>query len=118
MTGEGRLDRYLCCLKIPDLTDHDDIRVLSDDMSQRVRKVQADLGFHLDLIYPFQLVFDRVFNGYDFFVRGIDLIQCPVKCCGFSASCRTCNKDNAVWFCDQLIERSEGLRSKSQELKV
>ena len=39
------------CFSITNLSNHYNIRVLSHDMSQGIRKVQADLRLHLYLVY-------------------------------------------------------------------
>ena len=66
MAGQSCLHSYLCCLAIADLTYHDDVRVLTQKRTQRVREREADLWFDLNLIYAFQLIFDWIFDGQDF----------------------------------------------------
>ena len=50
MPGKSGFDTNLGSLEIPDLTNHDDIRVLTQKGAQSGSKVQADILMHLHLI--------------------------------------------------------------------
>jgi hypothetical protein len=57
------MDRDLGSLMVSYLSHHDDVRVLSNDAAQTAGKGQSDLGAHLDLTDPRDLILDRVLNG-------------------------------------------------------
>src|SRR5512135_3878736 len=100
MARQRRLDGYLRCFEVSDLADHNDVGVLSYDMTQRAGEMQADLRLDLDLIYPLELVLDRVLYSDYLPVRRIYLVERAVEGSCFPAACRTGNKDYAVGFCD------------------
>src|SRR5687767_7420910 len=52
VTRERGLDGDLCGLEVTDLTDEDDVRILTKERAKGGGKVQSDLLFHLDLIDP------------------------------------------------------------------
>ena len=74
MPGQRRLDGDSCRLDVTHFPNHDDIRVLTDDGPEGRGKGQSDLWLGLDLIDPFKLVFDRILDGNDLSVGGIDLV--------------------------------------------
>ena len=51
VTGERRLNRDLGCFRVANLSDHDDVGVLTQNGAQRVREVHTDRGLHLHLIH-------------------------------------------------------------------
>src|SRR5262245_34166185 len=72
MAGEGRTDSDVGRLKVANLSNHNDIRVLPHDMPKTSRKCQSDLGIDVDLVDPFHLIFDRIFDRDDLTIRNID----------------------------------------------
>ena len=50
MPGERRLHGHLCRLLIANLTDHDDVRVLSHECAQPFRETKVELRLHLRLV--------------------------------------------------------------------
>src|SRR4030043_1943809 len=102
------------CLMVSDLAYHNNIRVLSNYMPQGICKIQTYLWFYLYLVYPFKLVLHRVFNSDYFFVRRIYFVQCAVESRSLSASSRTCDKYNSVWFFNKGIKGIKGFRWKTQ----
>src|SRR5688500_16205535 len=65
VTRQGGLDRDLRGLEVADLTDEDDVRILTQERAKSSGKVQADLLLHLDLIDPFEIELDRIFGRHD-----------------------------------------------------
>ena len=66
--GETCVNRNGSSLKVANLTNHDDVRRLSKDGSQRCRERHPDVFLHLDLINTGKQVFDRILNRDDFSV--------------------------------------------------
>ena len=62
-------------LAIADLADHDDVRVLPQNVPQAVGEAQPDLGFHVDLRNARQPVFDWFLNGDDAPLHRVDARQ-------------------------------------------
>ncbi|KAG0921612.1 hypothetical protein G6F31_020251 [Rhizopus arrhizus] len=72
---QRRLDGDARGFQIAHFTDHDDVRVLAHDAAQGVGEIQADLRLGLDLVDALDLVFDRVFDGDDLDVGGVELAE-------------------------------------------
>ena len=61
----------------------------------------------MDLVDAAHLVFHRILNGDDFFVRRIDLAQAGVERGGFTATGGACNQKLAIRFFDQPFYQPE-----------
>src|SRR5437667_10276617 len=96
MAGETGVHSDARGLKVPNLTNHDDIGRLAQDRAEGCWKRHANLGIHLHLIDSEHLVLDRFLHGYDLAVRFIDVIETSVKRSGLAAACRTGDQQNAV----------------------
>ena len=72
VTGERRLDRDLGGLEVTNLTDHDDVGILTQERTQRRGEVQADRLVHLALVDAREVELDRILGGRDV---GLDLVQ-------------------------------------------
>ena len=75
MPRQRGLDGDLGRFQIPDLSDHDDIRVLTENSTQTIGESEVRLGVDLDLAYPRETVFHRVFDSDDILVRSIEYTQ-------------------------------------------
>ena len=60
---------------ISNFTDEDHIRVVPQNGSKRLGKSQSNLGMHLNLVDPIELVLDWIFGRDDLGVRAIDSKQ-------------------------------------------
>ena len=69
VAGKGGLQSNLCCFFVPDLPDHNDVRVLAQDGSKGCRKGHLHGLIHLNLCDTIYFILYRVFNGCD-----VDLI--------------------------------------------
>ncbi len=65
MPGEARLDGDLRSLEIAYLADHDDVGILTEDRTERARKVELDLRIDLGLTDAVQREFDRILDRHD-----------------------------------------------------
>ena len=81
VTGERGLDGDLRGLVVADLTDEYDVRVRTQDRTQRARERQAGLDVRLDLVDPRHAVLDGVLNGDDVDLRLADDVERRVKSC-------------------------------------
>ena len=96
MACQGCLDGYLGSLQIPDLTDHDDVGVLSQYGPQSVGKGEIDPGINLDLADPGKLVLHRVLYGNDVLVGRIYPRQGRIKGRSLPAPGRSRDQRDAV----------------------
>ncbi len=72
VTGQRGLNGDTAGFQVTHLTDHDDIRVLTHDGAQCPGEVQADGRLDLNLIDALELILDRVFDGDDLALGGIE----------------------------------------------
>ena len=73
MASQSGLHGYLCCFLIADFTHHYNVRILTQERTQRVRECKSDLWFNLNLVYSLQLIFDRIFHRQDFGVSAVQM---------------------------------------------
>ena len=62
MPGQRTAYRHLCRIGIPDLPQHNHIRILPQKSTQSTREGQPDLLFQLNLVHPLQGIFHRVLD--------------------------------------------------------
>ena len=79
MAGQRCLERNLCGLLVPDLANHQYIRVLSQNRTENKREGQAYLFIDLDLVDPGQFILHRVFNRNKVGLIGLDLTHAAIK---------------------------------------
>src|SRR5262249_49691365 len=72
MASQRSLNRGLSDLGIADLTDHDDVRVLTQNGAQS-RREGILAAIHLGLHDTGQMVLDRVLERDDFYIRGLNM---------------------------------------------
>ena len=76
MSGECGLDRDFCRFEVSDLADQDDVRILSQERTQRRGEIESDRLLHLHLIDSRQVELDRIFRGHDVHLGRIHFCQC------------------------------------------
>ena len=96
MTSQCRPYRHVRRFAITNFTHHDHIRILTHNVPQPGCKGQPDLLVHVDLVDAVHLIFHRVFNGDDLFIRLVDAFQRRIQSGGFPATRRPSHKENAV----------------------
>ncbi|OIQ77617.1 hypothetical protein GALL_406830 [mine drainage metagenome] len=104
VSGECGLHGDLGGLQVADFSDHDDVRILPHDRSQGVGEGQPDLGLDLDLIDPFHLVFDWIFNRQNLEVGLVQRLQRGVERRRLAAARRPGHEKNAVRLLQGLLE--------------
>ncbi len=118
VTGQRRVDGDLGGFRITYFTDHDNVRVLTQDGAENVGEAQADARFHLDLVDAPQLVFDGVLHRDNLFLRRIDLAQRRVEGGGLAASGGAGHQDDPVRPVDQVPEFQQVILGKAQFFQV
>src|SRR4051812_35008253 len=73
--GQRRPNRYFRGLRITDFTDHHHIRILPQYGPQTIGEIKVSARPHRDLRYPWQFIFDRIFNRQYFFLRRVDPLK-------------------------------------------
>jgi ribosomal protein S28E/S33 len=75
MTGQRGLDGVGSRIKITNLTNHNHIRVLTQNISQNCRKGDINLGLDSNLVEIFMNHFHRVFHRDNIHSRCRDVFQ-------------------------------------------
>src|SRR5258708_6363549 len=96
VAGECGLDGDLGGFLIADFANHDLVRVMSQDGAQAARKGETLFLVHRNLRDAAQLILDRIFDGDDFVLVGLDLVDSRVERGGLSGTRGTRHQDHAV----------------------
>ena len=104
MARQGSLGGVLGGFQVPDFTDQNHVRVMSQYRPKAGGKGQTHLRMDLDLIDPFELVLDRILGRDDLDVLGFDLAERAVKGRRFSRPSRTGHKHDSVRHANELLE--------------
>ena len=105
MARQGGLDGDFRRFPVADFAHQDDVGILADDRAQPGGEIQVDLGVHLNLADPFDLVLDGVFDGDDVDFRVVDRGQGRVERCRLAAAGGAGYQQDAVGRLDQLVEQ-------------
>src|ERR1035438_3378337 len=79
VASQCAFDRDLRRVSVTDFTDQNDIGIMTQDVSQRLRKAKVDGGINLDLHDAVEPVFDRIFDRQDVILAGVQLLQCCIQ---------------------------------------
>ena len=104
VAGERGLDRVLRRLGVADLADHDDVRVLAQDVAQGAGEVDADLRLHRGLVELLEHHLDRILDGGDVELAGGDRLERRVERGRLAGAGRAGHQDDAVRPADELVE--------------
>ena len=74
-----RADRDLRRFEVTNLTDHDHVRILTQNVTQTFCEGEVDLRLHVDLRNPRQAIFNRFLNGNDAPLDGVDAAEEAVE---------------------------------------
>ena len=105
MPRQCRANGNLGRLQIPNLPDHDDVRVLPKNVAKTHREGQPDIRPHRDLVDALQFVFDRLLDRDDALVHRVDRTEKGVKRGGLAGAGRTGDQHDAVRFDHDLTQR-------------
>ncbi len=96
MARERRLHRKLGGLGVADLTDHHDVRVLTQHSAQRLGEGEVDPLVDLCLVHAGQLVLDRVLDGDDVVALAGEVAQEAVQRRGLTGTGGARDQDQAL----------------------
>ena len=104
VTGDSGTDTDIRRLRVTHLTDHDDIRVLTEDGSQSCCEGHTSLGIYLNLIDTVDRLLDRVLNGDNIYIGLCELTERCVQSRGLTGTGRSCYQDYAVRALDHGLK--------------
>ena len=104
MSGDGRLHRDGRRLPVTDLTDHDDVRVLTQNGAQRVGEGQVCLRVHLYLIHAVNIRLHRVLHGDDVHHIAVQLAESRIQRGGFTGAGGAGDQHDSVGVAQDLVE--------------
>ena len=117
MAGQGRLHRDPRGLHVPDLADHDHVRVLTQDRPQARREGHADLGIDLGLADAVDGVFHRVLDRQDVARGVVQQRQAGVERGGLARARRAGDQDDAVGLPQRRAEGVERIGRHAQPVQ-
>ena len=79
VTGEGGTNGNFGRFIVAHFADHDDVRITAEETAEKVGEGVADLGLDRALVHPGQLVLDRVFDGENAALLGVESGEKSVK---------------------------------------
>src|SRR6266498_17960 len=109
VAGERSLDGDLGGLRIANLANHDDVRVLAQNGAQGVAEGEADLLFHGHLVDPGELEFDGIFDGDDVVFGVVQLVESGIERGGFAGAGGPGDEQQAVRSVDRGAEPAIGI---------
>ena len=80
MSCDSGSDTDICCFRVTHLTDHYDIRVLTEDRTEGSGKGHACLCINLNLVNSVDSLFDRVLNSDNVYIWLCKLTKSGIKC--------------------------------------
>ena len=84
VASHGGLDGNLRGFKIANLTNHDDVGILSQDGAQGFGKGQINFGIDLRLPHACQFIFNRVFHRHDVAAGSVQTLERGIQGGGFA----------------------------------
>src|SRR5688500_7725953 len=119
MPRKAGLYRDLCGFEIANLSDHYDIRVLTQDCPQGSRKRHFDSRVNLGLADAVQIVLDGLLNRHDVERCGIQPRQGGIKRSCFAGPSGTGYEDNAMWLANKPVHASQRdlIHAKPREIQ-
>ena len=117
MARQRRTDGNLRCFRVPNLSHHHDIRVLTQNGAQTVGESEIPAGAHGDLRHSRKLVLDRVLDGQDFQFRRVNALKDRVKRGRFAATCWTGGQEKSVRLFHHSSQQRRPFRIQPQLLR-
>src|SRR5881392_1159806 len=96
VASHGRANCDVRRFNVANLTDHDHIRILSQNVTEAFGESQIDLRFHIDLRDTSNAIFDWFFDGDDAALDGINAAEKAIKRSRFAATRRAGQKNDPV----------------------
>ncbi len=104
VTGERGADGDLGGVFVADFADHDDVGVLAEDVAECVGEGEADFGADLHLVHAGDFIFDRILDGDDAEVRGIDFAEEGVERGALAGAGGAGDEDDAVRVIEDVCD--------------
>ena len=104
MSCKGCLYCCICCFMITDLTNHNNIWVLSKERLETCLIGIIILRIYLRLYNSLKLIFDRIFECNNFLIRSIEGWEERLECSCLSWSRRPCHDDHPSRFFKCLLD--------------
>ena len=117
MAGERGVDGDLRGLGIADLADEDLVRVVAQDGAQAAREGEPLLLVDGNLRDAADLVLDRVFDGDDLVLFGLNLVERGVERGGFAGAGGPGDQHHAVGLLDVAAEAREVLLREADDIE-
>ncbi len=104
MSGEGRLHRHFGGFGIPDLSHHEDVRVLAEHAANGGRERETDAGIHLHLAERREDQFHGILDRHDVHFGGRDVPEHRVERRGLAAAGGTGDQEQPFPAAQHLAE--------------
>src|SRR6202000_2451573 len=104
-------------LGVTDFADEDLVRVVAEDAAQAAREGEALLLVDRDLRDAANLVLDRIFDGDDLVLFGLDLVERGVEGGGFARAGGAGDEHHAVGLLDVAAEAAEILFGETDDVE-
>ena len=114
MAGRGDLNGHARGFFVTNLTNHQNVGVLSQQISQERGECQPELLVDLELVDERQRKLDRVFDGADVRFDGTDRIERRVERGAFSAIRRTGHQHETVRSANLRLETFEVFAAEAE----
>ena len=102
--GQRSANRNFGRFQVADFPHHDHIRVLPENMAKAHREGQSNVRADGNLVDAFEFIFDRLFDGDDALLHGIDRAQERIERSGFARAGRPGHEHDAVRFDNDLAD--------------
>ena len=99
MSRQRRLYGDTRCIDVSNFTDHDRIRIVSQDGTQSSGECKTDVRMHLKLSHPWNLLFYRVLHSQYPFVSRVTRNECGIERCALSRSGWPGDQHDTVRLC-------------------
>ena len=96
VTGYGCLYRNTCRLTVTDFSDHNDIRVLTQNRTECTGESKIRLHINLHLVNTVHICFHRIFYCDNIYFFSVQLTQHGITGSGLTTSGRSCYQNNSV----------------------
>src|SRR5712664_103001 len=117
VAGECRLDGDLGGFLIADFANHDLVGVVAQDGAQAARKGETLFLVHRNLRDAAQLILDRIFDGDDFVLVGLDLVDSRVERGGLSGTGGPRHQDHAIGLSNVAAESAGFFRGEADNVQ-
>jgi len=98
------LNGEMCRIGVTNLSDHDDIGILTQETPESVREIESDLRIDLTVIGSFDTVLDRILERGDIFFFGIEIGKHRIQSRGLTGTGRSNDEDESELVLEMLLD--------------